>query len=220
MKSILALLAIAALTTAQSISDIPTCALSCLTTSVSAVGCSLTDFECSCKKSAELTTALTPCVTENCDVADQPKVVEALVGICKSQGITVSAPQVTATATAAPTSSAIPTSAPSPPAITTDTDPDDDGETCVPVTVIVTQILTEVPGSNPTPTSVRTTASPVPPYPTGSSKPSGGVPSGTAPSGTGARPTSGTPPEFTGAALKGKVPAGLAGVLGLAAALL
>lgn len=73
-------------------------------------------------------------------------------------------------------------------------------ESCAVTTVTVTEIMTKptAPGVSP------------PPYPTGSAKPS--VP---APSGTGAYTTS--PPLFTGAAAAVRVPAGIAGVLGLAA---
>lgn len=90
-----ALLLLAPLIAAQSITDLPSCALSCVADGVTGVGCELTDFECSCKKSNELTPAVTPCVQKSCDtVADQEKVIDVLAGICASAGFPIEVPEL------------------------------------------------------------------------------------------------------------------------------
>lgn len=55
MKYTVALAALAAMVSAQSIADLPSCSLSCMITAATQIGCSATDFECSCTKAAELT---------------------------------------------------------------------------------------------------------------------------------------------------------------------
>jgi uncharacterized protein YunC (DUF1805 family) len=107
MKLTLISLALAALTTAQDLSSLPSCSLTCLTTGVQSVGCGLTDVECACKKSDELTTAVTPCVVKACDQADQAKLVEALATLCGGKVVTP-APSVSSVVEVAPTSQAAP----------------------------------------------------------------------------------------------------------------
>lgn len=87
MKSLLILAFLRALTAAQGIADLPPCSLSCLSTAVTGLGCSLTDFACSCQKASELTPIVTPCVQSACtDPADQAKTNAALAAICASVG--------------------------------------------------------------------------------------------------------------------------------------
>ncbi|KAF2251426.1 hypothetical protein BU26DRAFT_563363 [Trematosphaeria pertusa] len=213
MKYTLTLAAIAAFAAAQTITDLPSCSLQCVASGVTGVGCELTDFECSCKKADELTPKVTPCVQQACpDAADQQKVISTLEGICASAGFPITVPEPEASSTAVESSEApsVETSIPTPSAtdivITSPTGyptglpTETPEESCAVTTVTVTEIMTKptAPGVSP------------PPYPTGSAKPS--VP---APSGTGAYTTS--PPLFTGAAAAVRVPAGIAGVLGLAA---
>lgn len=94
------LIAVAA---AQSISDIPSCAVSCLANGVQRVNCGLTDFRCSCQKSTQLTQILTPCVQQSCpSVTDQQKVVTVLAGICQQAGVPVTVPTVTGGASSVP----------------------------------------------------------------------------------------------------------------------
>lgn len=106
MKSYVAIGALlAALTSAQSIGDLPTCSLTCIVNGVSGVGCSATDFACSCGKSAQLSASVTPCVQSACSAADQQKVITVLEGICKSVGITITLGTGGATSSAAPPAS-------------------------------------------------------------------------------------------------------------------
>lgn len=103
--------AIIAFVQAQSISDLPSCSLSCIVTAVEGTGCGVTDYACACGKAAQLTASVTPCVESACDAADQAKVVSVLEGICSSVGvpITISTP---ATSSSAPASSSTPASTP------------------------------------------------------------------------------------------------------------
>ncbi|PVI05437.1 hypothetical protein DM02DRAFT_650774 [Periconia macrospinosa] len=103
-----ALIAVAA---GQSITDIPSCALTCLTTGVQNLGCGLTDFKCSCEKSKDLTPALTSCVQSACpSTDDQQKVVTVVTSLCKQAGVDISSPSsassVAASSVAASSSSA------------------------------------------------------------------------------------------------------------------
>ncbi|KAL5391797.1 hypothetical protein DPSP01_001086 [Paraphaeosphaeria sporulosa] len=222
MKYTFTIAALAALTAAQSIADLPSCSLSCVVSGVSSIGCSATDFECSCTKADQLTPAITPCVQKACpSAADQAKVITVLEGICAAAGFPISVPAPGASSSAAPaptsaapepskeaSSSVAPTIQTSAPATPSKTDivisstgyafPSATEESCVVVTVTVT----------------KTSSSVVAPYPT---SPVGtGVPP-VVPSGTGSY--SAPPSYFTGAAAGMKVPA-VAGILGLAALVL
>lgn len=44
------------------VSQLPTCAVSCISTAAADIGCSATDFSCLCKSQEDLITKLTPCV--------------------------------------------------------------------------------------------------------------------------------------------------------------
>jgi hypothetical protein len=111
MKNALVISAITALATAQGIADLPTCALSCLTTAIPALGCGITDFACSCKQADKLTPQLTPCVQSSCaDPAAQAKTIEVLSAICAAAGFPIEVPaspaSTIADSSAAPTSEA------------------------------------------------------------------------------------------------------------------
>ncbi|KAF1978963.1 hypothetical protein BU23DRAFT_563829 [Bimuria novae-zelandiae CBS 107.79] len=225
MKYTFTLAALAALSAAQSIADLPTCSLSCVVEGVSGIGCSATDFACSCSKAAELTPAITPCVQGACaDAADQAKVISVLEGICASAGFPINVPAPTAPeGTPAPTETEVVSSSVAhtiqtsvPASSLTDIGITATGyplptstaeDTCVVVTVTVTEASSSV----------------VAPYPTGPAG-TGVSPRPTLPVGTGVSPLpagtssySAPPSYFTGAASAMKVPAGVAGVLGLAA---
>jgi len=121
-----AALAMAALVSAQSRSDIPACALPCLDDAVkSSTSCSTTDFTCICKKEnfSKVQGAATGCVIEKCgsDVAIS-KVLPATEKLCAaaaagsgsgaSSAAATTAAATTAAATSAEASSAEATSAP------------------------------------------------------------------------------------------------------------
>lgn len=252
MKYTLTLAAIAAIATAQTIADLPTCSITCVANGVTGVGCGLTDFACSCQKAAELTPLVTPCVQEACtDPAEQAKVITVLEGICANAGFPIDIPEpgTGSSSSAPPPAESTPAppaeSTPAPPAESTPAPPAEStpAETPAESSAAPTPSGTDVVISDPTaaPTGagssypvpsgkpeescvVHTSTVTVskgkpgassPPYPTGPpSKPSGPAPSGT---GTGSYPS---PPEFTGAASSFKVPAGIAGVVGLAAFML
>ncbi|KAF2715441.1 hypothetical protein K504DRAFT_457607 [Pleomassaria siparia CBS 279.74] len=238
--------ALIALTTAQTIADLPSCSLSCVVDGVSATGCSTTDFACSCGKADVLTPSITPCVKSACSEDDQAKVITALEGICAAAGVPISIPDPTSTAPApestsaveepVPTSSVAPTNQASAPvpsytdivlssALPLRTDP------CAIVTVTVTETSGQlsiapvptasyptVPAGNGTvtETSGQLSIAPVPTAP----YPTVSAGNGTVPepSGTGAHSSS--LPEFTAAAVTVKIPAGIVGALSMIAYLL
>ncbi|KAJ4351980.1 uncharacterized protein N0V89_007325 [Didymosphaeria variabile] len=221
MKYTFTIAALAAFTAAQSIADLPSCSLSCVVTGVSGIGCSATDFECSCTKADQLTPAITPCVQSACpSTADQQKVITVLEGICAAAGIPIDvpAPGASSSAAAAPTSAA-----PEPSETEASSSVAPTIQTSVPATPSLTDIVISSTGyAFPSATAeescvvvtitvTKTSSSAVAPYPTG---PVGtGVPP-VVPSGTGSYSL--PPPYFTGAASGMKVPA-VAGLLGLAA---
>ncbi|KAF2440106.1 hypothetical protein P171DRAFT_435914 [Karstenula rhodostoma CBS 690.94] len=242
MKYIFTIAALAALTAAQSIADLPSCSLSCVVSGVSSIGCSATDFECSCTKADQLTPAVTPCVQKACtSTADQVKVITVLEGLCAAAGFPIDVPVHAASSSAAPapssaapqssevaSSSVAPTIQTSVPATPSLTDivipstnyafPSATEESCVVVTVTVTKTPSSAVAPYPT-GPVGTGVTPVVPSGTGAPPV---VPSGTGvppvvPSGTGVH--SAPPPYFTGAATGLKVPA-VAGLMGLAALVL
>ncbi|KAJ4299623.1 hypothetical protein N0V90_004869 [Kalmusia sp. IMI 367209] len=221
MKYTFAIAALAALTTSQSISDLPSCSLTCVVNGVTGLGCGVTDFECACTKADQLTPVVTPCVQQACpSTADQQKVITTLEGICASAGFPIDIPTPGASSSAAPTSAAPTSAAPS----ETKAESSSVGPTIQ--TSVPTPSFTDVVISSgyPVPTSgsedtcavvtvtvTQTSSSVVPPYPTVPL--STGVPP--VPSGTGVQ--SAPPTYFTGAASAVKVPASIAGMLGLAA---
>ncbi|KAF2462835.1 uncharacterized protein BDR25DRAFT_298927 [Lindgomyces ingoldianus] len=219
MKYTTAILALAAAVSAQGISDIPSCALACVATGVQGVGCSITDFKCACGKADQLTPAITPCVQSACSAADEAKVITVLGGICAAAGVPINVSTPPASS-AAPATSAqvVESSAPvsSAPVATTsaiDTYPTASADSCAVVTITTTVTLGKPKHSSiPAPTA---------PYPTGPapypSSPTGTGSSYVAPTGTGSYTS---PPLFTGAASAIKVPAGVAGLMGLVAYLL
>jgi hypothetical protein len=117
MKNTFIITAFAALAAAQSISDLPTCSLSCLTTAIPQLGCGLTDLKCSCQKAGELTPILTSCVQKSCSEADQKKTLEVLAAICAANGAAISTPP--ASSAVAPEETATPEPLPSPSSVET-----------------------------------------------------------------------------------------------------
>lgn len=83
-----ALVAAAAVVSAQSIGDIPSCAQTCLLPALQATGCDLTDFKCSCSNT-EFVTGSTACIQKACSPADQEKAAKATYELCKSVGVEI-----------------------------------------------------------------------------------------------------------------------------------
>ncbi|KAG9199205.1 hypothetical protein G6514_008952 [Epicoccum nigrum] len=238
MKNTLIITAFAALAAAQSISDLPACSLSCLTTAIPQLGCGLTDLKCSCQKAGELTPILTPCVQKSCSEVDQKKTLEVLAAICAANGAAISTPP--ASSVVAPEETATPEPLPSPSSVETQPSASKESSVAespsgypasshlssdvpnlpspssysnlVPLPSIVGTDTVIVSRPSPQPSSVPGV---LPPYPTGSpvSLPSP-LPTG---SGVSTPSVSSTMPEFTGAAEARNVPVVAAGLLGLAA---
>merc|ERR1712230_331612 len=79
-------IAIASLVSAQSLSDIPTCAERCLT-SLRNTGCSTTDVACICASSA-FNVDFKNCVTGACDSADQQTILNTAHSVLPTSVIT------------------------------------------------------------------------------------------------------------------------------------
>ncbi|KID75772.1 uncharacterized protein G6M90_00g048370 [Metarhizium brunneum] len=80
-----AAISMAALVSAQSISDIPSCALSCIQRAVLSTHCEGTDLKCICKKEnfSTIQGAATPCVIEQCGTETAVnKVLPATTNLC------------------------------------------------------------------------------------------------------------------------------------------
>jgi uncharacterized membrane protein len=109
--SAVALIAVAAVASAQSIADIPACAQTCLLPALQATGCDLTDFNCSCSNTKFVTDS-TACIQKSCSASDIEKAAKATYELCKSAGVIIPTQGPAApTTTAAPTTAAVPTTA-------------------------------------------------------------------------------------------------------------
>ncbi|KAI6362340.1 hypothetical protein MCOR25_006215 [Pyricularia grisea] len=79
--------AFAAMATAQDISQLPFCALSCFITNSSVSGCSsVLNFACSCASTAYFD-AVTACAQNSCSAADQATTRAWAVATCNSVGV-------------------------------------------------------------------------------------------------------------------------------------
>ncbi|XXH04153.1 hypothetical protein Hte_010566 [Hypoxylon texense] len=82
----LAVTLFAAVAAAQSIteliSEIPTCAKSCLDNASTAIGCSTTDAQCQCSKFDDLTKEAITCVSTSCSTDDLTKTTKLSAQIC------------------------------------------------------------------------------------------------------------------------------------------
>lgn len=145
MKNTLIITAFAALAAAQSITDLPTCSLSCLTTAIPQLGCGLTDLKCSCQKAGELTPILTQCVQKSCSEADQKKTLEVLAAICAASGAPISTPP--ASSAVVPEETATPEPLPSPTAVETQPSASEKSES-YPTATSVAEIPSSYPGTS------------------------------------------------------------------------
>ncbi|KAF2644782.1 hypothetical protein P280DRAFT_179871 [Massarina eburnea CBS 473.64] len=89
--STIALAASVAFVSAQDLSGLPTCALTCFATAVPAAGCSLADTKCQCTTGKDsITNSITSCVPGKCSSSDIAEIAPAVSAICQRAGITVS----------------------------------------------------------------------------------------------------------------------------------
>ncbi|KAI4625120.1 uncharacterized protein J4E87_004966 [Alternaria ethzedia] len=109
--TIAAFAALASVGSAQ-LSNIPSCALQCFLAPLQSDGCSsLTDFECHCKKGAELLGKVQPCVQGACEQEDQAKAISAVQDTCKAAGVPINIPGASAAPSMASSAVASATSA-------------------------------------------------------------------------------------------------------------
>ncbi|KFY49145.1 hypothetical protein V496_10203, partial [Pseudogymnoascus sp. VKM F-4515 (FW-2607)] len=57
---------VAAQDVAGIVSQIPSCALTCIATAAMGQSCAITDYKCQCEKMSAIQAAATPCVTTKC----------------------------------------------------------------------------------------------------------------------------------------------------------
>lgn len=156
--SAVALVAIAAVASAQSIADIPACAQTCLLPALQATGCDLTDFKCSCSNNKFVSDS-TACIQKACPPADVIKAAKATYELCKSVGVIIP----TQAPSAAPSTTAAPVSTSSAAQVSTSTAAPEPTSTEAPSsteepTVAPSSYETEVPSSYvPVPTTIATT---------------------------------------------------------------
>ncbi|ETS81142.1 hypothetical protein PFICI_06144 [Pestalotiopsis fici W106-1] len=70
------------------VTQVPDCALTCLITGASDIGCTVTDYTCQCSKAAELQASAGPCIDAACSTADQETALTISQEICEAVGIT------------------------------------------------------------------------------------------------------------------------------------
>ncbi|KAK2044763.1 hypothetical protein LZ31DRAFT_275346 [Colletotrichum somersetense] len=93
---------VAADTVNQLVDQIPTCAVPCIRDQAKAVGCEITDFNCTCGKITELTPKVVSCLaTSGCSTADQAKIFQITPQICAQIGQTTTTDADTSETTAA-----------------------------------------------------------------------------------------------------------------------
>ncbi|ORY17847.1 hypothetical protein BCR34DRAFT_596715 [Clohesyomyces aquaticus] len=89
-SSVLALAASFAVVSAQSLGDIPSCAITCFAAAVPAAGCGLTDTKCQCTTGQQkITESVAACVPSKCSAEDQAKLIPAVEKLCAAAGVTL-----------------------------------------------------------------------------------------------------------------------------------
>jgi len=108
MKYAFAAAALVATVTAQSLSDIPSCAIPCIDAArTSTTTCTETDYTCICDNINPLTTAATPCVLTDCGATvAATEVLPAVQAFCAAVSASATAASSTAVATTAETTAA------------------------------------------------------------------------------------------------------------------
>ncbi|KFY20771.1 hypothetical protein V493_07623, partial [Pseudogymnoascus sp. VKM F-4281 (FW-2241)] len=70
IAAVAAATSVAAQDVAGIVSQIPSCALTCIATAAAANQCSITDYKCQCGKMSAIQASATPCVTSKCKPDD------------------------------------------------------------------------------------------------------------------------------------------------------
>ncbi|KFY25208.1 hypothetical protein V493_04760 [Pseudogymnoascus sp. VKM F-4281 (FW-2241)] len=92
MRFSLALIAVAAATSVAAqdvagiVSQIPSCALTCIATASAGQSCGITDYKCQCGKISAIQASATPCVTSKCKPDEALKVLSLTGALCKAVG--------------------------------------------------------------------------------------------------------------------------------------
>ncbi|KAI1336345.1 hypothetical protein F5Y15DRAFT_427049 [Xylariaceae sp. FL0016] len=165
MRYTIAAAALAALVSAQSLSDIPSCALPCIDDAIkSSTSCSETDYGCICENEDKLVSGATSCVLQDCgaDVATS-QVLPAVQKFCAAveSGSTTVASATDTTTSVASTSTATEVSTTSTSAATSSTTVSSVSSSASPTTMSASETTAVVSSGSATsstsaPTSVAT----------------------------------------------------------------
>ncbi|KAI1840759.1 hypothetical protein JX266_013033 [Neoarthrinium moseri] len=88
------------------ITQVPTCALSCLLNAGAQVGCDTTDYSCQCSKADALKQAVEPCLAKSCSAEEIGNAQSVSEKICAAVGAVSSVSSAVASATSALSSAA------------------------------------------------------------------------------------------------------------------
>ncbi|KAL5353123.1 hypothetical protein ACLOAV_001154 [Pseudogymnoascus australis] len=80
------------------VSQIPSCALTCIATAAMGQSCEITNYKCQCEKMSAIQAAATPCVTTKCTQEDALKVLSLTGDLCKAVNGGSSSPSSSAAA--------------------------------------------------------------------------------------------------------------------------
>ncbi|KFY06323.1 hypothetical protein V492_08076, partial [Pseudogymnoascus sp. VKM F-4246] len=86
IAAVAAATSVAAQDVAGIVSQIPSCALTCIATAAAGQSCSITDYKCQCSKMSAIQASATPCVTSKCKPDDALKVLSLTGELCKKVG--------------------------------------------------------------------------------------------------------------------------------------
>ncbi|ELR04839.1 hypothetical protein VC83_03658 [Pseudogymnoascus destructans] len=86
IAAVAAATSVAAQDVAGIVSQIPSCALTCIATASAGQSCAITDYACQCGKMSAIQASATPCVTTKCKPEDALKVLSLTSELCKKVG--------------------------------------------------------------------------------------------------------------------------------------
>ncbi|KFZ16857.1 hypothetical protein V502_04867 [Pseudogymnoascus sp. VKM F-4520 (FW-2644)] len=90
IAAVAAVTSVAAQDVASIVSQIPSCALTCIATAAAGQSCTITDYKCQCSKMSAIQASATGCVTTKCTTDEAIKVLSLTGDLCKAVGGTTS----------------------------------------------------------------------------------------------------------------------------------
>jgi hypothetical protein len=89
MKQIITFTGLAALTSAQTANDLPSCSIDCLHNGMTHVGCAVDDIKCACVKATSINSDITSCLESACHSNDEAKFRDIVTNICQGAGVPI-----------------------------------------------------------------------------------------------------------------------------------